>query len=36
MASFWDVPGVKAGVVTGDAAWGLLKFAKDPGFAIPA
>jgi len=36
MASFWDVPGVKAGVVTGDAAWGLLKFAKDHGFAIPA
>mmetsp|Transcript_94726 Transcript_94726/g.277060 ORF Transcript_94726/g.277060 Transcript_94726/m.277060 type:complete len:361 (+) Transcript_94726:92-1174(+) len=34
--SFWDVPGVKAGVVTGDAAWGLLKYAKDNNFAIPA
>jgi len=34
--SFWDVPGVKAGVVTGDAAWGLLKYAKEKGFAIPA
>jgi hypothetical protein len=26
--SFMDVTGVKAGVLTGDAAWGLLKFAK--------
>jgi fructose-bisphosphate aldolase class II len=34
--SFWDVPGVKAGVLTGDAAWGLLKFAKDNNFAIPS
>jgi fructose-bisphosphate aldolase, class II len=34
--SFWDVPGVKAGVVTGDAAWGLLKYAKANGFAIPS
>jgi len=34
--SFWDVPGVKAGVITGDAAWGLLKHAKDNGYAIPA
>jgi len=34
--SFWDVPGVKAGVVTGEAAWGLLKFAKENKFAIPA
>jgi len=34
--SFWDVPGVKAGVVTGDAAWALLKYAKDQRFAIPA
>jgi len=36
MATFWDVPGMKAGVITGDVAWGLLKFAKDKGFAIPA
>ncbi|CAK9112255.1 6-bisphosphate aldolase) [Durusdinium trenchii] len=35
-ASFWDVPGVKAGVVTGDAAWGLLQHAKAHGYAIPA
>jgi len=34
--SFWDVPGVKAGVITGDAAWGLLKHAKANGYAIPA
>jgi len=34
--SFWDVPGVKAGVVTGDAAWGLLQHAKEKGYAIPA
>jgi len=36
MASFWDVPGVKAGVVTGDAAWGILKHAKANNYAIPA
>jgi len=34
--AFWDVPGVKAGVVTGDTAWNLYKFAKEKGFAIPA
>jgi len=34
--SFWDVPGVKAGVLTGDAAWGLLQHAKANGYAIPA
>lgn len=34
--SFWDVPGVKAGVVTGDAAWGLMQHAKENGYAIPA
>jgi len=34
--SFFDVPGVKPGVLTGDAAWNLLKYAKDQGFAIPA
>jgi len=34
--SFWDVPGVKAGVVTGDAAWALLNHAKANGYAIPA
>mmetsp|Transcript_104562 Transcript_104562/g.291271 ORF Transcript_104562/g.291271 Transcript_104562/m.291271 type:complete len:361 (-) Transcript_104562:378-1460(-) len=34
--SFWDVPGVKAGVVTGEAAWGLLQHAKENGYAIPA
>jgi len=35
-SSFWDIPGVKAGVVTGDTAWGLLRFAKAKGFALPA
>eukprot|EP00448_Togula_jolla_P041886 CAMPEP_0170624706 /NCGR_PEP_ID=MMETSP0224-20130122/30370_1 /TAXON_ID=285029 /ORGANISM="Togula jolla, Strain CCCM 725" /LENGTH=359 /DNA_ID=CAMNT_0010951235 /DNA_START=68 /DNA_END=1147 /DNA_ORIENTATION=- len=34
--SFWEVPGVKAGVLTGEGAWNLLKFAKANGFAIPA
>jgi len=34
--AFWQVPGVKAGVVTGDAAWALLEHAKEKGFAIPA
>jgi fructose-bisphosphate aldolase class I len=34
--SFWDVPGVKAGAITGDAAMGLLKHAKTNGYAIPA
>jgi hypothetical protein len=29
MASFWDIPGMKAGVITGDVAWALLKHAKD-------
>jgi len=34
--SFWDIPGMKPGVIVGDVAWNLLKFAKDKGFAIPA
>jgi len=34
--SWKDVPGVKPGVITGDAAWALLNFAKTNGFAIPA
>eukprot|EP00747_Dinoflagellata_sp_TGD_P132750 gnl/TRDRNA2_/TRDRNA2_175109_c0_seq5.p1 gnl/TRDRNA2_/TRDRNA2_175109_c0~~gnl/TRDRNA2_/TRDRNA2_175109_c0_seq5.p1 ORF type:complete len:356 (+),score=83.80 gnl/TRDRNA2_/TRDRNA2_175109_c0_seq5:96-1163(+) len=34
--SFWDIPGMKAGVITGDLAWALLKHAKDNGYAIPA
>jgi len=34
--SFWDIPGLKAGVVSGDVAWALLKHAKDNGYAIPA
>eukprot|EP00425_Heterocapsa_triquetra_P026131 CAMPEP_0195102912 /NCGR_PEP_ID=MMETSP0448-20130528/70003_1 /TAXON_ID=66468 /ORGANISM="Heterocapsa triquestra, Strain CCMP 448" /LENGTH=36 /DNA_ID= /DNA_START= /DNA_END= /DNA_ORIENTATION= len=32
-ATFWDIPGMKAGVITGDVAWNLLKFAKAKGFA---
>jgi len=34
--AFWSIPGMKAGVITGDLAWNLLKFAKDNKFAIPA
>jgi len=34
--AFWDVPGCKAGVVTGDVAWGIMKYAKEHKFAIPA
>jgi len=36
LESFWDIPGMKAGVITGDVAWNLLKYAKAKGFAIPA
>lgn len=36
LSSFWDIPGMKAGVLTGDLAWALLQFAKAKGFAIPA
>jgi len=35
-ATFWDIPGMKPGVITGDVAWNLLKFAKAKGFAMPA
>merc|ERR1719163_885653 len=34
--SFWDIPGMKAGVVTGEVAWNMYKWAKAKGFAIPA
>mmetsp|Transcript_123414 Transcript_123414/g.227361 ORF Transcript_123414/g.227361 Transcript_123414/m.227361 type:complete len:356 (-) Transcript_123414:194-1261(-) len=34
--SYWDIPGMKAGVLVGDVAWALLKFAKEKKFAIPA
>jgi len=34
--NFWDIPDMKAGVITGDVAWNLLKFAKATGFALPA
>jgi len=34
--SFWDIPGMKAGVLTGDLAWALLRYAKAKEFAIPA
>jgi len=35
--AFWTaVPGIKAGVLTGDVAWDLLKYAKANNFAIPA
>jgi len=36
MSSFWDIPGMKAGVVTGDVAWNLLQYCKAKGFALPA
>merc|ERR1719215_2533645 len=36
LASFWDIPGMKPGVITGDLCWALLRFAKAKGFAIPA
>jgi fructose-bisphosphate aldolase class II len=34
--SFKDIKGVKPGVVTGDVAWELIKYAKENKFAIPA
>jgi fructose-bisphosphate aldolase class II len=33
--SFWDIPGMKAGVVVGDTAWALYKHAKENNYAIP-
>jgi len=36
LSSFWDIPGMKPGVITGDLCWALLRFAKAKGFAIPA
>jgi len=36
VSNFWDIPGSKPGVVTGDTAWALLRFAKAKGFALPA
>jgi fructose-bisphosphate aldolase class II len=36
VSSFWDIAGVKAGVVTGDTAWALMKYAKAKGFALPS
>jgi fructose-bisphosphate aldolase class II len=34
--SIWDIPGMKAGVITGETAWALLEYAKENKFAIPA
>jgi len=34
--SFWSIPNMKAGVITGDVAWDLLKHAKENKYAIPA
>jgi len=34
--SYWDIPGMKAGVITGDLAWALLQHAKEHKYAIPA
>jgi len=36
MSGIWDIPGMKAGVVTGDVAWKLLEHAKANKYAIPA
>jgi fructose-bisphosphate aldolase class II len=34
--AFWDIPGMKAGVLTGDVAWNLMKHAKEKQYAMPA
>jgi len=36
MKSYWDIPGMKAGVITGKVAWSLLQFCKAKGFALPS
>ena len=36
MQSYWDIPGMKAGVVTGRIAWHLLQYCKAKGLGIPA
>eukprot|EP00419_Tripos_fusus_P066188 CAMPEP_0172930912 /NCGR_PEP_ID=MMETSP1075-20121228/219230_1 /TAXON_ID=2916 /ORGANISM="Ceratium fusus, Strain PA161109" /LENGTH=619 /DNA_ID=CAMNT_0013792225 /DNA_START=34 /DNA_END=1894 /DNA_ORIENTATION=+ len=36
MPTFWDIPGMQPGVITGDTAKALLKHAKDTGYVIPA
>jgi len=36
MEEIMALPGMKAGVVTGDAAWSLIQFAKERKFAMPA
>jgi len=36
MPGIWDIPGMKAGVVTGDVAWKLLEHAKANAYCIPA
>eukprot|EP00931_Biecheleriopsis_adriatica_P010743 TRINITY_DN11180_c0_g1_i1.p1 TRINITY_DN11180_c0_g1~~TRINITY_DN11180_c0_g1_i1.p1 ORF type:complete len:367 (+),score=102.45 TRINITY_DN11180_c0_g1_i1:80-1180(+) len=35
-ASFWDIPGMRAGVITGDLAWALIQHAQKNCYAIPA
>jgi len=34
--SFWEIPGMKAGVLTGDLAWSLVEHAKKYGYALAA
>eukprot|EP00405_Crypthecodinium_cohnii_P016739 CAMPEP_0206450022 /NCGR_PEP_ID=MMETSP0324_2-20121206/18459_1 /ASSEMBLY_ACC=CAM_ASM_000836 /TAXON_ID=2866 /ORGANISM="Crypthecodinium cohnii, Strain Seligo" /LENGTH=386 /DNA_ID=CAMNT_0053919555 /DNA_START=88 /DNA_END=1248 /DNA_ORIENTATION=- len=36
MKSYWEIPGMKAGVVTGVVAWNLLQYCKAKGFALPS
>ena len=34
--SWKSIPGIKPGVLTGDACWALINDAKEKGYAIPA
>jgi fructose-bisphosphate aldolase class II len=36
MKSYWDIPGMRAGVVTGKVAFELLKYCKAKDLALPA
>jgi fructose/tagatose bisphosphate aldolase len=36
MRSYWDIPGMKAGVVTGKVAWDLLEYCQVRELALPA
>jgi len=36
MKTYWEIPGMKAGVITGKLAWSLLQYCKAKNFALPA